>query len=131
MFRNRRVASMSLLFSAEKKLEIPVGLSLLQTVSADLPPAASVPAALSVRPEELLPEFLLRFRRYFPGSAELLFPSFFTNDYYHPFSPWGESLVTAAITQSFSGRDPARPYGSLSSFLTNLLDIIRNHSTPQ
>ena len=69
MFRNRRVASLSLLFSAEKKMEIPVGLSLLQNVYGSLPPASVIPASIAIRPAELLPEFLLRFRREFPASA--------------------------------------------------------------
>ena len=124
MFRNKRVASMSLLFSAEKKMEIPVGLSMLQQTSAQLPPAAAIPSSLSVRPEELLPEFLLRFARVFPAEAGLLFPGFFTNDYYHPFSQVGEAAVTAAINQSFSASDKPRPYDSLASWIGNLLEII-------
>ena len=124
MFRNKRVASLSLLFSAEKKMEIPVGLSLLNDTYHMLPPASAVPASIAVRPAELLPEFLLRFRREFPVSAEMLFPGFFTNDYYHPFSDRGEALLTASIDQSFPPADTPRPYDSLAAWLGNLLDLL-------
>ena len=124
MFRNRRVASLSLLFSSEKKMEIPVGLSLLQDVHPMLPPASAVPASIAVRPAELLPEFLLRFSREFPASAEILFPDFFTNDYYHPFTDRGESLISASIDQSFPPSETPRPYDSLSAWIGNLLDLV-------
>ena len=123
MFRNRRVASLSMLFSSEKKLEIPVGLSFLQSVSTDLPPASAIPAAISVRPEELLPEFILRFAKEFPASAQLLFNGFFTDDFYHPFSGFGESVVTAAITQSFTEQTAHRPFDALSSWIGSLLEL--------
>ena len=125
MFRNKRVASMSLLFSAEKKMEIPVGLSLLQQVSSQLPPASAIPSSVSVRPEELLPEFLLRFARVFPAEANLLFPGFFTGDIYHPFSQAGEAVVTAAIDQAFTARETPRPYDSLAAWIGNLLDAVQ------
>lgn len=124
MFRNRRVASLSFLFSSEKKMEIPVGLSVLQDVSADLPPASAVPASISVRPEELLPQFILRFAKEFPASAEILFHGFFTGDFYHPFTPYGESIVSAAISQSFTEQTALRPYDALSSWITSLLELI-------
>ena len=124
MFRNRRVASLSLLFSAEKKMEIPVGLSVLQDTWTMLPPASSVPASISVRPEELLPEFLIRFARTFPLSASVLFPDFFTADMYHPFSAAGEAAVSAAIEQSFLERETPRPYNSLAAWIGNLLEYI-------
>ena len=127
MFRNRRVASLSMLFSSEKKLEIPVGLAFLQDVSTDLPPASTVPAAISVRPEELLPEFLLRFAREFPASAEVLFHGFFTGDFYHPFTPYGESLVSAAISQSFTEQTEHRPFDALSAWIGSLLELIDTH----
>lgn len=129
MFRNRRVASLSLLFSAEKKMEIPVGLSILQDTYTQLPPASSVPASIAVRPEELLPEFLLRFARTFPLSASVLFPKFFTSDPYHPFSAIGESTVTAAIDQSFFDRETPRPYNSLAAWIVNLLEDIHESDT--
>ena len=121
MFRNKRVASLSLLFSAEKKMEIPVGLSVLQELTPDLPPASAVPASISVRPEALLPEFLLRFCRIFPTEAALLFPNFFTGDYYHPFTPVGEAVVTETIDECFVPRDPPRPYNSLAAWLPALI----------
>ena len=124
MFRNRRVASLSLLFSSEKKMEIPVGLSVLQEVSADLPPASAIPAAIAVRPEELLPQFILRFAKEFPASAEVLFHGFFTGDFYHPFTPYGESIISQAISQSFTEQTSLRPYDALSSWLGSLLDLI-------
>ena len=123
MFRNRRVASLSMLFSSEKKMEIPVGLSVLQDVSADLPPAPAIPAAISVRPEELLPQFMLRFAAEFPAAAETLFHGFFTGDFYHPFTPHGESVITEAISQSFTDRTALRPFDSLSSWIGSLLEL--------
>ena len=124
MFRNRRVASLSLLFSSEKKMEIPVGLSVLQEISADLPPASAVPAAISVRPEELLPQFILRFAKEFPASAEILFHGFFTGDFYHPFTPYGESIVSEAISQSFTEQTALRPFDALSAWIGALLELI-------
>ena len=124
MFRNRRVASLSLLFSAEKKMEIPVGLSVLQEITPGLPDASAVPAAISVRPEELLPQFLLRFRKEFPASSELLFPGFWTNDFYHPFTPYGESVVSSAIARSFTERTELRPFDSLSAWMSCMLETL-------
>ena len=123
MFRNRRVASLSMLFSSEKKMEIPVGLSILQDVSADLPPASAVPASISVRPEELLPQFLLRFAKEFPASAEILFHGFFTGDFYHPFTPYGENIVSQAISQSFTEQTALRPFDALSAWIGSLLEL--------
>ena len=124
MFRNRRVASLSLLFSTEKKMEIPAGLSVLQQITPDLPDPSVVPAAISVRPEELLPQFLIRFAKEFPASAAILFPNFFTGDFYHPFTPYGESVVTAAIDQSFTESTALKPFDALSAWITSLLDLI-------
>ncbi len=124
MFRNRRVASLSMLFSSEKKMEMPVGLSVLQEVSADLPPASAIPAAISVRPEELLPQFILRFANEFPASAEVLFHGFFTGDFYHPFTPYGESLISQSIDQSFTEQTALRPYDALAAWIGSLLDLI-------
>ena len=125
MFRNRRVASLSFLFSSEKKMEIPVGLSMLEDVSPGLPAASVVPAAISVRPEELLPQFILRFAKEFPASAEVLFHGFFTGDFYHPFSPRGESLITEAMAQCFTPRTEHRPYDALAGWIGSLLELIR------
>ena len=124
MFRNRRVASLSFLFSSEKKMEIPVGLSVLEEVSPGLPPASMVPAAISVRPEELLPEFILRFAKEFPASAELLFHGFFTGDFYHPFTPYGESVISRVIAQSFTDRTALLPYDALAAWISSLLDLL-------
>lgn len=124
MFRNRRVASLSMLFSSEKKMEIPVGMSVLQEVSADLPPASAIPAAISVRPEELLPQFILRYAKEFPASAELLFHGFFTGDFYHPFTPYGESIVSHAISQSFTEQTALKPFDALSAWIGSLLELI-------
>ena len=124
MFRNRRVASLSLLFSSEKKMEIPVGLSFLQSCPADLPSASAIPAAIPVRPEELLPQFLLRFAREFPASAEILFHGFFTGDFYHPFTSYGESVVSEAITEAFTERTSLRPFDALSAWIGSLLELI-------
>lgn len=128
MFRNKRVASLSLLFSAEKKMEIPVGLSLLREVYSGLPPASAVPASIAVRPAELLPEFLLRFCRTFPASAGMLFPGFFANDYYQPFTARGQALISSSIDLSFPPTDTPRPYDSLSAWIGNLLELVQTAS---
>ena len=127
MFRNPRVASISLLFSAEKKMEIAVGLSALQDISEGLPSPSAVPAAVSVRPEELLPQFLLKFAREFPASARILFEDFFTGDFYHPFTPHGEAVITSAISQAFTARSALRPFDALSSWITSLLEMLDIH----
>lgn len=124
MFRNRRVSSLSLLFSSEKKMEIPVGLSMLENLSSSLPPPSAVPSSVSVKPAELLPEFLLRFRKEYPASSCLLFPGFFTGDYYHPFTDYGEALLSASIDQSFPPADIPRPFDSLSAWPGNLMDLM-------
>ena len=130
MFRNRRVASLSFLFSSEKKMEIPVGLSMLEDVTPGLPAASAVPAAISVRPEELLPQFILRFAKEFPASSDVLFHDFFTGDFYHPFTPWGESLVTEATAQCFTPQTEHRPYDALSGWIGSLLELIRTVPGP-
>ena len=127
MFRNRRVASLSLLFSSEKKMEIPVGLTVLQDVSAGLPPAPAVPAAVSVRPEELLPQFLLRFAKEFPASAELLFHGFYSGDFYHPFTPRGEAFISEAIARSFTEQTALRPFDALCAWIGTLLELLADH----
>jgi hypothetical protein len=125
MFRNPRVASLNLLFSAEKKLEIPVGLSVFGDVSASLPRPAPAPVSMALRPEELLPEFLLRFRREFPGEAALLFPGLYADDYYDPFTPGGRQALAQAMQTSFGERAAGRPYLSLTDCLTHLMELIQ------
>ena len=127
MFRNKRVASLSLLFSAEKKMEIPVGLSMLTELSEACPPAGAVPVSIAVRPEELLPEFLLRFMREFPASAALLFRDFYTNDFYHPFTQRGEAMISSAISQTFALRETPRPSDALSAWIGSLLELLREN----
>ena len=129
MFRNRRVASLSFLFSSEKKMEIPVGLSMLEDVSPGVPAASTVPAAISVRPEELLPQFILRFAKEFPASAQVLFNGFFTGDFYHPFTPWGESVITEAIASCFTPQTEHRPYDALSAWISSLIDLLQTHTS--
>ena len=126
MFRNTRVASLNLLFSAEKKLEIPVGLSVMERdVTAALPRPAQAPVSMALRPEELMPEFLLRFRREFPGEAALLFPGVYANDFYEPFTPWGHQVIAQALQAAFGDRETGRPYPALIACLTHLLDMIQ------
>ena len=121
-----RVSSLYLVFSAEKKLEIPVGLSLVGETTAGVPRPSAVPASISVRPEELLPEFLVRFRREFPQEAALLFPGLYANDYYDPFTPFGRQAILQAGQAAFAGRGEApRPYSALSAFPGLLMDILR------
>ena len=125
MFRNPRVASLNLIFSAEKKLEIPVGLSVLGEVSASLPRPAPAPVSMALRPEELMPEFLLRFRREFPGEAALLLPGFYADDSFDLFSPGGRQLLSQAMQVSFGDRAAGRPYPSLIDCLTHLMELIQ------
>ena len=110
MFRNPKVSSLSLLFSAEKKLEIPVGLSCLREMRSSVPQAPAVPVSLSVRPEELLPEFLHRFCREFPAEAHLLFPEMYSGDPYAPFTPQGLQQISETLHAVFRGGDSLRPY---------------------
>ncbi len=124
MFRNRRVASLSFLFSSEKKMEIPVGLSLLQDVYESAPPSASVPSSLAVRPDELLPEFLLRFFQLFPQEASLLFPGFISGNFARPFSQRAQALISASLQASFREETVVRPYNALSSWIGNLLELV-------
>ena len=125
MFRNPRVASLSLLFSAEKKLELAVGMTCLKRGSDLLPAPSAVPASIAVRPEDLLPEFLLRFRREFPAEAALLFPNLYSDDPYAPFTPRGLQMLSDSIRSSFTDLDNPRPYSSLSSTLSTLLELVR------
>ena len=90
------------------------------------PPASAIPASISVRPEELLPQFILRFAKEFPASAEILFHGFFTGDFYHPFTPYGESIVSQAISQSFTDQTVLRPFDALSAWIGSLLELIDN-----
>ncbi len=125
MFRNTRVSSLNLMFSAEKKFEIPVGLSLWSRPSAAPPRPAAVPAAIAVRPEELIPEFLLRFRKEFPGEAALLFPGVYANDYYAPFTPYGQQLLIQALQAAFERREAGKPFPALVACLSDLLEMIQ------
>ena len=125
MFRNPRVGSLNLLFSAEKKLEIPVGLSVLDSLSAALPHPSPAPAAVAVRPEELIPEFLLRFRREFPAEAALLFPGVYADDYFSPFTPYGQQLISHALQAAFDRSEAGKPFPALVSCLTHLLELIQ------
>jgi hypothetical protein len=109
-------------------MEIPVGLSLLRELYSGLPPASAVPASIAVRPAELLPEFLLRFCRTFPASAGMLFPGFFANDYYQPFTARGQALISSSIDLSFPPTDTPRPYDSLSAWIGNLLELVQTAS---
>ena len=125
MFRNPKVSSLSLLFAAEKKLEIPVGLSTLKEFRAGVPHPSAVPVSLAVRPEELLPEFLNRFRREFPLEAELLFPNLYTNDPYTPFTPLGLQALQQSLQSAFGGGENLKPFTALAACLGNLLEIFR------
>lgn len=128
MFRNRRVASLSLLFSSEKKMELAVGLSVTPDAVAGVPPAAPVPVSIAIRPEELLPEFLLRFLREFPAEAALLFPGVFGAHPMQPFKPFGTSVLSASISAAFANQDTIlRPYDALAAWPGTLLDILSEH----
>lgn len=125
MFRNPRVSSLNLLFSAEKKMEIPVGLSVTRDVSASLPRPAQVPAAMALRPEELMPEFFARFFREFPCEAGLLFPGVFAADPGGPLTPYGRMMISQAVQSAFGGRESGRPYPALTACLNHLLNMIQ------
>ena len=125
MFRNPRVRSMNFYFSAEKKLEIPVGLSVAEDALPSLPRAAAEPAAIAVRPEELMPEFLLRFRREFPAEAAQLFPGVYANDYYAPFTPYGRQLLVQALQDAFGAQEPGRPFPALAACLHQMNELIQ------
>ena len=133
MFRNPRVGNLLLLFSSEKKMEIPAGLSALSGLQESLPRPPTVPSSFPVRLEELLPEFLLCFRNAFPSAADLLFRGFFTPDFYHPFSSAGEAVVSASIqqihSQILSGGSAAHAYTVLSSWPDTLLEMIRESAS--
>ena len=125
MFRNPRVSALRLLFSAEKKMEIPVGLDLMRDAAAGLPKPPRVPAAIALRPEELMPEFLVRFRREFPAEAALLFPGVYAAEGTDPFTPFGRQLLSQAIQAALGGRETGRPYPALIASLTHLMEMLR------
>ena len=128
MFRNPRVSSLSLLFSSEKKLEIPVGLSFLNETRSGLPSASAVPVSIQIRPEELVPEFLNRFRREFPMEAQLLFPGVYSGDPYAPFTSHGLQLISGALSRAFAARETPRPYTALAACLAELLENAREEA---
>ena len=129
MFRNRRVISLSLLFSSEKNMELAVGLSAVADAVAGMPPVASAPIAIPIRPEELLPEFLLRFLREFPAEAALLFPGVYGASPLQPFTPFGQSLLSASISAAFASQNQTlRPYDALAAWPGILLDLLSEHA---
>ncbi|MBR2822354.1 MAG: hypothetical protein IKE24_01495 [Clostridia bacterium] len=130
MFRNPRVSSLRLLFSTEKKMEIPVGLDLMKDASPGLPRPPRIPAAIALRPEELMPEFLLRFRREFPVEAALLFPGIYADDAFEPFTPFGRQLLGQALQIALGDRETGRPYPALIACLTHLLEMLREGIMP-
>lgn len=128
MFRNRKVSSLSLLFSSEKKLEIAVGLSVTGDAVAGMPPSAPTPVSVSLRPEELLPEFLLRFLREFPAEALLLFPDLYGSHPLQPFTDAGQSVLSSSISAAFAGQSQVvRPFDALASWPHMLLEIYGEH----
>lgn len=128
MFRNRKVSSLSLLFSSEKKLEIAVGLSVTGDAVAGMPPASPAPVSVSLRPEELLPEFMLRFLQEFPGEALLLFPDLYGSNPLQPFTASGQSVISSSISAAFANQSQVlRPFDALASWPHILLDIYGEH----
>ena len=61
-------------------------------------------------------------------SSDLLFPDFFTDVEYHPFTDRGEFLVSASLEQSFQKQETPRPYNSLAAWIGNLLDLLGNYT---
>ena len=98
---------------------------LMRDASAGLPKPPRVPAAMALRPEELMPEFLVRFRREFPAEAALLFPGVYAAEGMDPFTPFGRQLLSQAIQAALGGREPGRPYPALITYLTHLMEMLR------
>ena len=105
-----------------------MGLSVMRDVSASLPRPAQAPAAMALRPEELMPEFLARFLREFPAEAGLLFPGVFAANSYDPLTPYGRMLLSQAVQAAFGGRESGRPYPALTACLSHLLNMIQEES---
>ena len=142
MFRNPRVSSLNLLFSAEKKLEIPVGLSVLGDVTAALPRPAQVPVPMALRPEALLPA--LKSQGVSPETTSLFLlgvsedqaDRLLAQDEHYgygtrfdePFSPWGRELISQALGSAFGAREAGRPYPALVDCLNHLMELILESS---
>ena len=55
----------------------------------------------------------------------LLFPNLYSDDPYAPFTPRGLQMLSDSIRSSFTDLDNPRPYSSLSSTLSTLLELVR------
>jgi hypothetical protein len=111
-------------------MEIPVGLSVLPRTGTSLPRAASAPAAIAVRPEELMPEFMARFRREFPLEAALLFPGVYADDFYAPFTSFGQQLIAQTLRNVYADRETGRPYQALNDCLNQMMEMIQEGMRP-
>lgn len=117
-----RVHGVGILWSTEKKMEIPVGLALQSTPSGTLPRPAVSPVAIPVKPVELISRFLLLFLQEFPNSALTIFPGWYSNDPYRPLSAKALDIIDSAVSACFSGKEVPRPFDSLAACLTFLLE---------
>ena len=126
MFRNPRVSDIGILISADKKSETPLGLTYLSQLSPNVPRKPVAPSSVPVPAEELIPEFLSRFRREFPAEAYLLFPRCFSDDPYHIFTTQGEQMIRTAISTSFTPQSASRPYDSLAGCIAALTELARD-----
>ena len=57
--------------------------------------------------------------------SALLFPGVYANDYYTPFTPYGQLMLSQALQAAFGGRDIVRPFPALVSCLNHLLEMIQ------
>ncbi len=128
MFRNPRIQDIMLFPSRNKKLEVVSGIPRVTNMTSLSPDPAPVSACIPIRPENILPEFLLRFLSAFPAEAALLFPNFYTADPYTPFTPAGQQLLSEVISGLQSDRSSESPYIILSSWLSGLPELIRERS---
>ena len=61
---------------------------------------------------------------FFSGAGALTGSGFFTGDFYHPFTSYGESVVSEAISEAFTERTSLRPFDALSAWIGSLLELI-------
>lgn len=124
--RSTHIHGVQVLYSTEKKLEIPVGLALQPAPSGTLPRPVVFPVAIPIKPLDLLSRFLLLFLQQFPNAALTLFPGWYTNDPYRPLTAKAMDSIDSAVSSCFSGKDIPRPFDSLAACLTFLLESARS-----
>lgn len=123
--KNSRVSTIPLCYSTEKKMEIAFGLSRPEFVSDTVPVSAAPSIALPVKPYDLICYFLLSFLQSFPGAATGLFPGWFSGDPWHPLTEKAERAIDATVSACFAPVETPRPFDSLVSCLSGLLEAAR------